>query len=390
MLNRHTVLQIAEKNKEPLWFVEQRLHAFEQFSQLLLPSFQYGLSIFLDPQRVQLDEVDPLSSHDERVVSVPEGVEVMPLTEALHRYEDVLKEVLVQKELTKFSALHHAYMTHGLFIRIPRGMKMDVPLRLNATTHSTTTIETVVILAEPESCATVIESLGSEDNVRGYYSKVVEIVAQEDAQVNYIVAQHFSPAVVHVTEKRATISKNAIVRWIECMLGSGFLSSTNMMILQGEGASTSHYGLLFGDGQRCFDLHTKAIHAASSTTSRLLMHSVLADQAKAVSRGLIKIQEGCTQCDGYQQQHNLLLSEEAEIDPVPTLEIHNDDVKCSHATTISDVDDEKLFYLMSRGLDRTMARRLLVEGFFDKILREIHDSFAEELREKILLKVREI
>lgn len=374
MMTKQTVLQLAEKHQEPEWLVQKRLHAYQQFTSLPLPSFQYGLGMFLDSSRLSFDALDPLGAQDETIITADPAVEVMPLPEALQKYPQLMKNSLMScmKIEDKVMALHAAYSTSCLVIRVPRGVRVEQPVMIHLRSTTATSLRHVLVIAEPESNVTIVHM--ATPRQEGFASCVVEILAREHALVKYVDLTRHAPRSKSFAARYARVERDGMVQWIDCFLQSGFMKSTFVTSLEGEGASTTTHSLFMGDREQQMDIDIRVLHVTSHTTSRLVTHGVLGGKAKAVCRGLIKIQPSAVGCDGFQQQHTLLLSEDAEVDPVPMLEIHHDDVTCSHATTVSDIDDEKLFYLMSRGLDEASARRSIVEGFATRILHEIPEA----------------
>ena len=392
MLTQHTVTKIAEKNIEPAWFVERRREAFRLFETLSLPSFRYGLGVMLDSQQLKIDDINPLDSHD-TCVATGDGAEILTLQQALKHYEDVLQHYLLKivKANDKLCALHQAFFTEGVFVRVPAGTHPEHPVVITLSSSSTAHLGHVFILAEAGSTVRVVDRRHIDEHTKGYHSHMVEILAREGSKVQYTNIYHTPLGVFHFSAKDAVVERGAHVQWIECTLGNGFTKGETSTQLQGEGASSIQYGLFFGDQERHLDLQAKTFHGASHTTSRIITYGALGGKAKAVTQGLIHIQPDMIGCNGHQEQHTLLLSESAEIDPVPMLEIQNDNVQCSHASTVSDVDEEKLFYLMSRGIDKQEAYISIVEGFFDRILREVGDiKAAEDIRQQIALRLKEM
>lgn len=216
-----------------------------------------------------------------------------------------------------------------------------------------------------------------EDMSSGNRELDVDLRVGENAQVAYCAVQGVRTA--DFANRRANIAANAKLVWQDIVHGGTFGRSFVSARLAGEGAEVEVEGRFFGTGEQEFDIYHEVVHEASRTRSNISARGVLNDSAKAVYRGLINIAEGAKGCIGRQKEDTLLLSDTAEIDAVPNLEIANDDVQCSHATTTGRLDDEKLFYLMSRGLDREAATKTYVEGFIG-----IED---EPLRETILKKL---
>lgn len=210
----------------------------------------------------------------------------------------------------------------------------------------------------------------------------VELVLADGARATYVSLSGTNQA--EFVRRRARLAAGASLEWIEACLGPAFSRSSMTTVLEGEGASVRGRSLVFGAGAEQFDLWQEVRHAAPRTTSDLAVRGVLGGSAKAIIRGLIRIEKGAGGCSGHQKEETLLLSEKAEIDAMPNLEIENDDVRCGHAASAGRLDEDKIFYLMSRGLDRSAAERAMIEGFVAPFLQALpNDVLRAELSEKI-------
>jgi Fe-S cluster assembly protein SufD len=208
----------------------------------------------------------------------------------------------------------------------------------------------------------------------GAFAKAgIELVLGDGASAEYV-----SNAVVEggttFIERTARLSKDASLRWVDLSSGDAFNRSSVTTLLEGPGASVRSLAASFGWGQGQTDSHQEVRHLAPHTTSDLRYRGVLAGSAKAIIRGLVRIPKGVTGCNGRQQEDVLLLSPKAEASTVPKLEIENNDVRCGHAATTGRLDEDKLFYLMSRGLDRPEAVRTMVEGFLAPVVEAAGDD----------------
>ena len=193
---------------------------------------------------------------------------------------------------------------------------------------------------------------------------------------------------VHYSNQRARLGRDAELQWVQNLLGARMVKTNSYFDLAGPGAQAFVHGFMFGDGRQHFDLHTLQRHVKDHTTSDLLIKTVLKDRARSVYQGLIQVSVGAQRTDAYQANRNLLLSETARADSIPGLEILANDVRCTHGATIGHVDDEQMYYLMARGLHRSTAQRLIVEGFFAPVLDRIPlESVRHQLREVIGRKI---
>lgn len=190
----------------------------------------------------------------------------------------------------------------------------------------------------------------------------------EGASVTYVSR---GAASVEFVRRTARLAKGAKLEWIDETSAQDFVRVSFVTRLEGEGAEVSATSLLRGEGRQRFDMHHEIVHAAPRTVSDLRVGSVLSGDAKAIVRGLVRVEKDAPGCVSRQKEETLLLSDTAEIDAVPMLEIGNQDVRCGHAATVGRLDAEKMFYLMSRGLDRASAEAMLIDAFVEPYLAKL-------------------
>jgi Fe-S cluster assembly protein SufD len=187
-----------------------------------------------------------------------------------------------------------------------------------------------------------------------------------------------------MSHQRAVLAANSQLRWAVAALGSRLHWTAQSVLLNEAGSSAHLYGLVFADGRQHLDYQTRQDHLAPHTESDLLFRSALLDRARTVLRGVVHLRPVAQQTSAYQSTHSLLLSDKARADALPILEIEADDVRCKHGSTTGMVDDEQIFYLMSRGLSRQEAQRMIVQGFFETVITEFP---VEGVQEKIRLAI---
>jgi Fe-S cluster assembly protein SufD len=228
--------------------------------------------------------------------------------------------------------------------------------------------ENIKINFEEEKDIKLIVGMNSEVNVLGMSKGIVDVFVGENSKIDYISVVNPGSEVV----KNAEVEKDGMIKWVECCLhdSKSFIKTK----LVGDGSESESLSIIFGNNKEIFDAGNEVIHLGNGSKSNMLTRVVLDKEAKADFKGLVRVSKNAKGCEGYQKKETILLSEDAKMDAVPNLEIENNDVRCSHGATISQIDDEKLFYLMSRGLDDKEARRSIVEGFFDPILAHIEDD----------------
>ncbi len=308
------------------------------------------------------------------------GIIFTDMATALKEHGDLVQDhfmTCVPPEEGKLQALHAACWNSGAFLYIPRGVSVDLPLQLltwmanSCQSH----FHHILIVAEPMSRALLIGSLGSDENSeQSLQSTVVEIIAKEGSAIDFGFIQNLHPSVSHFGTMQAVPMNDATVNWVLATLGSNLTKTTVTSKMIGRGSTSNITTLFFGSDRQHLDMETNIFHIGSHTTGDMLTKGVLKDRAVGVYRGLIDIKKGAEETKSYQTERTLLLSKTAKIDAVPALEINDSRVQASHGASISRLQEEELFYLQSRGLPRTEAERLVINGFF----REVLDAFSVE------------
>ncbi|MBI2564790.1 Fe-S cluster assembly protein SufD [Candidatus Woesearchaeota archaeon] len=375
-----SILEKISKNlNEPVWLFEKRKQAFNEFENLLFPQ-KYGINISLSQDFPILTEQDLLEEQQLPGIIAEKNVNILPFSEALQTNELLIKEnlfITLRDEKDKLCVFNCAFFNSGMLIQIPKGTILTSPIIINLDQKTKARVEHFLIIADENSKATIIENSSSKKSA--LRSQIVEIIAKESANISYISIQNFDKATNNYSIKKTKVSNNANVYWFDCCLGSKFTKSTITSFLEGEGASTKNRGIFLGDTKQVFDLNIKTIHSAPNTTCDMLTKGVLQGNAKTIYRGLIKILPEAHSSKGFQKADAILLNENAEIDPIPILEIHNDNVKCSHAAAVSHVNEDQIFYMMSRGLNELDAKKEIVQGFFEHLIKEINNKVLENL-----------
>ena len=315
----------------------------------------------------------------------PAGVLFEPLTdEHEHLYSLVGWD-------EKFAAHNAAMWKNGLLVRVPRGVVLERPLyvRVANSLEGGSLFWRLLIVAEPESRFAVIEEYASSaPELAAYSNAAVEIVVQQAAKVEYVSVQNLSRGTWHFASHHARVERDAELDWVTGGFGSAKGKVRIQNDLAGQGATSRVTGAYFADGTQHLDYDTFQEHIAPSTTSDFAFKGALRDKARTVWRGMIRVEEGAQKTNAYQENRNLLLSKTAHADSIPGLEILANDVRCTHGATLGQVDREQLFYLMTRGLSRAEAERLIVRGFFQDVLdrvalEPVRDALAAALEARI-------
>ena len=323
-----------------------------------------------------------------------QGVIVASFERAAREHADKLEPrygSLLADDYDWYTAMGAAVRSGGAFIYVPRGVEAALPIRLFQWIDRAGVLQAprTVIVVEQGASATVVEELISEPGEGvAFHAGGTEVFVGDGAKLVYGALQDWGRNVVHYSNHRASVGRDAELQWIHTVLGGRSVKSNAYYDLAGPGARAYVHGFMFGDERQHFHLHTLQRHQVDHTTSDLLIKGCLRDRARSVYQGLIQVSEGAQRTDAYQANRNLLLSDTARADSIPGLEILANDVRCTHGATIGTVDEEQLHYLRARGLPRVEAQRLIVEGFFTPVLdriplEHVRDRLRSEIERKL-------
>jgi Fe-S cluster assembly protein SufD len=325
---------------------------------------------------------------------VPIGVITVDFAEALRseRFSEIMREYLgrtVDYDENGFTALNSAFIGSGALIVIPKDVSVAVPMHLlfvaDSAQASPAVFPRVLIVAEENSSATIIESYNGVGSDPYFTNAVVEIVLKDGARLTHYKIQNESPAAFHMATTRADLGHNSSFDTTNITLGAQLSRHNLEVIMDHEGAECWVDGLyIVGDGQHA-DTHSVIDHKQPHCTSHQLYKGILDGKSRAVFNGKVFVRHGALGTDANQTNKNLLLSNDAQIDTKPQLEILADDVKCAHGAAIGQLNDDELFYLYSRGIHRDLARNLLTYGFAEEVIAKIKvESIKAQLDEAVL------
>jgi Fe-S cluster assembly protein SufD len=372
-LERYQKLPLPTTSEEPWRFTD--LSDFDPGS--------YEADIEAQPVRIEpLFEIELAGSarideSDVEIVEAPEGIVFAPLDEN----DDRIGTLIAAED--KIAAANAALWKHGLLVEVPAGVELEQPLhvRFESTVEKAILPTRLLVVAGESSRFTLIEEhVSASEEMDAFSNSAVEVEVAAEAKVEIVSVQRLSRETWHFAHQHTRLGHDSELDWVTAGLGSrkGKVWITND--LAGPGATSQVTGVYFADGSQHLDYDTFQEHAAPSTTSDFFFRGALRDSATAVWRGMIRVENEAQKTDAFQENRNLLLSRQAHANSIPGLEILANDVRCTHAATVGQVDSEQLFYLMSRGLTRNEAERLIVRGFFTEALDRIE---REPLREAL-------
>ncbi|MBD3334549.1 MAG: Fe-S cluster assembly protein SufD [Candidatus Eisenbacteria bacterium] len=415
-----SVRDAAQRRGEPQEVVWQRERAWDLFQQLALPERAAHLWRYTDPKRFVPDDdvlgqpMEPGAGpdhDDERFaatvilsggecrITVGEdaarrGVRILDLAQALHDQDDLLEGrlgSLVPPEHGKFEALATALWRTGFALHVPRRVELEKPIRVVVASGpgSWDALRYAVALDEGARAAVIEEHAGTEE-APGHHYGIGELWIDDNARLEHVIIQrHSAAALAHLTY-RTRLGAHSIHRPFVTAVGGKLIKIDTGTRLAGQGAETELLGLVFGTGRQHFDHHTVHDHRARNTHSNLEMRTVLTDRSRSAYTGLIRIGKDAPYSEAFQENRNLVMSPGAKADTIPELEIETDEVQCKHGATVGPMDEEHIFYLMSRGIPRQAALQMLVRGFVDSLLDQAPAGARELLEGSIAEKLTHI
>ena len=362
---------------EPAWLEERRQRGASLVQSLPLPDAKSKGWEFTDLARLDLDSYESVSAAAE--VSGAEGATVLSLAEALGSHSELLHEKLGSLVPIEdpFVARNEAEWRDGVLVFVPRGVRLSEPVRIEVPLEadgSALSWRTLVVLEEGAEAEVWEHWSSPSDAVDGVLNSVVELSVGDGATLRYVNTQDVSEKAWIFATQRAQVERDARLDWAALGFGSGNGKVRMETKLAGPGSEARVTGGYAGGPGQHLDYDTTQEHAAPNTDSDLAFRGVLAAGSTAVWRGMIKVDPGAQQTDAFQESRNLLLSTDAHADAIPGLEILADDVRCTHAAAIAQVDRDQLFYLTARGLDEAVAKQLIIEGFLESLVERLAEG----------------
>jgi Fe-S cluster assembly protein SufD len=365
---------LAELATEPAWLEERRRRGASLAESLPLPGPKSKGWEFTDLSRLDIGVYGETGV--EATITGAEGAHVIPLSEALETHAELLEEKLGSLVPVEdpFVARNEATWRDGVLVHVPRNIVVTEPIRIEVPVDAAGTMvgwRTLVVLEEGAEAEVWEHWSSPDDEVDAMLNSVVELSVGQAATLRYVNTQDISEASWIFATQRAEVARDGRLDWAALGFGSANGKVRMDTKLAGPGSEARVTGgYAAGRGQH-LDYDTNQEHAAPNTNSDLAFRGVLGAGATAVWRGMIKVDPGAQQTDAFQECRNLLLSTEAHADAIPGLEILADDVRCTHAAAVAQVDKDQLFYLTSRGLDEAEAKSLIIEGFLEALVERL-------------------
>ena len=432
-LDRSVVEEISQMKGEPEWMLKYRLKAYDHFIKRPMPTWGPDLSVLdldeiyyyvkpTEKEESSWDDIpDSIKNTFDRL-GIPEaeqkflagvgaqyesemiyhsiqeqlaeqGVLFKSIENGLREHPELFREyfgTVIPYSDNKYAALNSAVWSGGSFVYIPPGLKVDLPLqayfRLNVANIGQ--FERSLIIADEGSQVHYVEGCTAPTyTTDSLHSGVIEIVVKKGARVRYTTIQNWSNNVYNLVTQRSRVEENGTMEWVDANLGSKVTMKYPSCMLMGKGAHGEILSIAFsGKGQQ-HDTGGKIIHLAPDTTSKIISKSISKDGGRASYRGLMRVNKGNTNVKSNVVCDALLLDDTSRSDTYPYIEVNEQDVNIGHEATVSKVEDEQLFYLMSRGLTEEEATSMVVSGFIEPLVKELPMEYAIEMNRLIQLQM---
>ena len=432
-LSEKVVREISQQKKEPKWMLELRLTALKQYEQMEIPTWGADLSqinwdnihYYLKPVEREYKTWKEVPDTVRRVfdeIGVPEaekkylagvggqydseviyhslqktlakkGVVFLSMDEGLKQYPEIVKEhfgKIVPYGDNKLAALNTAVWSGGSFVYIPKGIQVDLPLqayfRINA--ENAGQFERTLIIAEEGSSVHYVEGCSAPSySSASLHAAVVEVFVQARAKVRYTTVQNWYKTVYNLVTKRATVSTDAKMEWVDCNLGSKVTMKYPSCILSGERAHGEMLSIaLAGDGQQQ-DAGAKMVHLAPFTTSRITSKSISRNGGRSSYRGQVKMTPAACGARSKVICDALILDELSRSDTYPNNQVLTGEATLEHEAYVSRIGEEQMLYLMSRGLTAKEAEGIIIRGFLEPVIQELPMEYAVELNRLVKMEM---
>ncbi|HKU82790.1 MAG TPA: SufD family Fe-S cluster assembly protein [Candidatus Nitrosocosmicus sp.] len=428
ILSENNVHEILSKHEgEPQWMMSSRKSILSKFSGLPnevspLYSKYSGLTV-LEPNKVYFSNEQKYSiSKDlemrlEEIKASPsvlligssvvhifvptvlskKGLIISTIQDAMKNNSELVKKYLLDKSINyeedRFLALGSSAFQSGFFIYIPRNMMIEEPIRIvySLRDDHTSSICRNIVIADEGSKGTIVQELysslssdsrtsktnngskGSDvnDNRQESYFEVLECIVKPTAELEFITLQSMNSDTICVVNRKAFVEKDAKMSWYSGMFGARLCRFKTDSVMKGSGARAEDIEIVFGTNNQSFDISSNLDHIGFSTRGKVLVKSIVKDTAKSLFKGMIKIRKDAQASEAYLAGHAILLNKGAQADAIPGLEIETNEVKATHSASVSQIDEEQIFYLMCKGLDRESAKREIINGFVEPLSRKM-------------------
>ncbi len=405
-LDSNHIEEISSANNEPSWLREYRKNSFLIYRELppeVSPLYnKYSDANRMDPNQVTFslssdstvpqfvkDRMSEIADNISIVqigtnihkINLPQelkakGLVICSIYDAIKDHADKIKKSLELSDpkRDKYIALNNAFFNSGFFIYIPRNLILEKPIHVisSLSEDGISTISRNIIVAEESSKGVIVQELYAPKNQRQQaYLELLDVNVNQNSELDMVTLQAMDQNAVNFSTRAGNIGRDGRVNWYLGLFGALLSRYKIDNYLNGIGAAANDTEVVFGNKNQSFDITSNLIHKAPSTIGRVLEKSVLKDTSKSLFKGIIRIEENAHHAEAYLSGHSILLDKGAKSDSIPGLEIFTNDVKATHSASVAQLDEEQMFYLASRCLDKSEAQKIIVEGFLEPLSRKM-------------------
>lgn len=370
------LIQFATENNEPEWFVEKRKAAFNKISNLPLPSIQrFDFHTWkMTPETTDILKTN-ISGTDQYVLT--------DIFDAVRNYPELMQKYYMKKVIksdeNKLTAYHTAFLNNGILLYVPKNTVIDEPIEVNLVQDSRQPfISHVLIVAEENTQFSFIQKMTTKGNDKSVSNCIVEIVAKDNSEIKYAAVDELGENVTSYLSRRAYVGRNAYVDWSIGLMNSGDTVADFDTDLYGEGAHSEIKVVDITSGRQQQGVNTRVTNYGKHSIGNINQRGVIMDRSKLIFNGIGHIVHGASGANAEQQNRVLMMSSKAHGDANPILLIDENDVLAGHAASVGQVDQKQLYYLMSRGIDKKTAQRLVIRGFLGDVLVSIPSKTIRE------------
>lgn len=434
-ISEEVVRKISKMKNEPEWMLNIRLAAYKEFAKMNWPKFGPDLSSVNFDEYIYYiksskktekswDQVPKAIKDTFDKLGIPEaekkylagvstqfesevvyhntikeleskGVIFCDTDTAVREYPDLVKKyfsTIVPANDNMFAALNTAVWSGGSFIYVPKGIKLEKPLQsyFRINTEQMGQFERTLIIVDDDASVHYVEGCTAPQySEYSLHAAVVEIFVNKNAYCRYSTVQNWSDNIINLVTKRTLVKDGGHMEWVDGNIGSAINMKYPACILAGPGAKGTTISIAFAGSNQIQDTGAKMIHLAPNTTSQIISKSICRGGGKVNYRGLVKMTKNATNCKAHVECDTIILDKESTSDTVPTNIVENDSSYIEHEATVSKVNEEQLFYLMSRGLTEEQATEMIVMGFIEPFAKELPMEYAVELNQLIKLEMKD-
>lgn len=364
---------------EDQWLLEKRKKSFDLFNKLNMPSEREEPWRYTDISKLNLKDFKKNEGNIEIEKINNENVIFCDIETALKKHSELIKPYFTLNATDKISAMQLSLWKKGIFIYVPENIEISLKAVFNTGSYYT------IIVANKGSKLNFYEKFIGDPEESSINTSVTEVFAKENSEINFYSLQNFSNKVHDFSMKNGIVEKNATINWLVGNFGGKLTRSFIETFFVGENSKSKNLSLYMGGKNQHIDITNNAYHRTTGSKNNMLSKGILKGSSTSVYKGLIKIEENSKETDTYLASNSLVIGEKANSNPIPKLEINTNDItKAGHGASVGYIDEDKLFYMMSRGMNRKQAEKLIISGFFDPILKTIQLDDAKKDFEKVV------